>query len=159
MDSHIVQGPLAGMVDYQAGAVVSKTLVDKPAGTVTLFAFDQGQGLSEHAAPFDALVQVLDGRAEVRIAEALFRVEAGGADRDSGACAARPEGTRALQDAADHDSHLDHSRRMPPAVFCSSATAGIVCAGICSTGSSSGALRPGSPYRCWPCGPAACGEF
>lgn len=78
MDSHIVQGPLAGMVDYQAGAVVSKTLVDKPAGTVTLFAFDQGQGLSEHAAPFDALVQVLDGRAEVRIAEALFRVEAGG---------------------------------------------------------------------------------
>ncbi len=58
---------MAGLVDYQAGAVVSRTIIDKPAGTLTLFAFDAGQGLSEHTAPFDALVYILDGRAEVTI--------------------------------------------------------------------------------------------
>ena len=58
---------LAAYVDYAAGSVVSKTLVDKKAGTLTLFAFDQGQGLSEHTAPFDAIVQVLDGAAELVI--------------------------------------------------------------------------------------------
>jgi quercetin dioxygenase-like cupin family protein len=59
---------LAGLIDYQEGSVVSRTLIDKKAGTVTLFAFDAGQGLSEHTAPFDALVQVLDGEVEVTIA-------------------------------------------------------------------------------------------
>jgi quercetin dioxygenase-like cupin family protein len=54
-------------IDYAAGAVVSKTIIKKPSGNVTLFAFDQGEGLSEHTAPFDALVQVLDGVAEVTI--------------------------------------------------------------------------------------------
>jgi quercetin dioxygenase-like cupin family protein len=58
---------LAGMVDYQDGAVVSSTLIKKEKGTVTLFAFDEGQGLSEHTAPFDAMVHVLDGRVEVSI--------------------------------------------------------------------------------------------
>jgi quercetin dioxygenase-like cupin family protein len=53
---------------YQKGAIVSKTLVEKESGTVTLFAFDQDQALSEHTAPFDALVQVIEGRAEIRIA-------------------------------------------------------------------------------------------
>jgi len=56
--------PLADSVGYSAGAVVSKTLIDKQAGTLTLFAFDAGQGLSEHTAPYDATVQVLDGVGE-----------------------------------------------------------------------------------------------
>lgn len=59
---------LKEMVGYQDGSIVSKEMIKKDAGTVTLFAFDKGQGLSEHTAPFDALVNVLDGRAEVRIA-------------------------------------------------------------------------------------------
>ncbi len=54
-------------IDYAAAAVVSKTIIKKPSGNVTLFAFDQGEGLSEHTAPFDALVQVLDGVVEVTI--------------------------------------------------------------------------------------------
>lgn len=54
-------------VEYQQDAVVSRTLLDKKAGTITLFAFDAGQGLSEHTAPFDAMVQVLDGEGEVTI--------------------------------------------------------------------------------------------
>lgn len=58
----------ASFIDYQAGAVVSKTLVQRSTGTVTLFAFAQGQGLSEHSAPFDAMVVVLDGQAEITIA-------------------------------------------------------------------------------------------
>ena len=58
---------LADMVAYQEGAVVSRTILDRKTGTVTLFAFDKGQGLSEHTAPFDALIQVLDGDATVTI--------------------------------------------------------------------------------------------
>lgn len=56
---------MAGLVNYQEGAVVSRTLVGRPKGTITLFAFDMGQGLSEHTAPFDALVHVLEGEAEI----------------------------------------------------------------------------------------------
>ena len=56
---------LVDLVNYQEGSVVSRTIIDKEAGTVTLFAFDQGEGLSEHKAPFDALVYVIDGEAEV----------------------------------------------------------------------------------------------
>lgn len=59
---------LAELISYQDGAVVSRTLIDKTAGTVTLFAFDDGQGLSEHTAPFDTMVQVLEGEVEVKIA-------------------------------------------------------------------------------------------
>lgn len=59
---------LAGLIEYQEGAVVSRTLVKKPTGTVTLFAFDKGQELSEHTAPFDAMVQVLEGDARIIIA-------------------------------------------------------------------------------------------
>ncbi len=58
---------LLSLINYQEGSVVSRTLIDKNTGTVTLFAFDKGQGLSEHAASFDALVHVLDGDAEVTI--------------------------------------------------------------------------------------------
>jgi quercetin dioxygenase-like cupin family protein len=56
------------LVNYQDGAVVSRELLKKPTGTVTVFAFDAGQGLSEHTAPFDALVQVLEGSVEITIA-------------------------------------------------------------------------------------------
>lgn len=59
---------MANLVDYQTGSVISRTIIKKPTGTVTLFAFDEGEGLSEHAAPFDALVYILDGEAEVTIA-------------------------------------------------------------------------------------------
>ena len=58
---------LVDLVAYQRGAVVSRTIIDKKAGTVTLFSFDEGQGLSEHTAPFDALVCLLDGEAEISI--------------------------------------------------------------------------------------------
>jgi quercetin dioxygenase-like cupin family protein len=54
-------------VEYATGSVVSKTLIKKNTGTITLFAFDQGQGLSEHTAPFDAVVYILDGRADITI--------------------------------------------------------------------------------------------
>jgi quercetin dioxygenase-like cupin family protein len=54
-------------IEYAANSVVSKTIIKKPTGTITLFAFDMGEGLSEHTAPFDALVQILDGVAEITI--------------------------------------------------------------------------------------------
>jgi len=59
---------LTDLVDYQEASVVSKTLLKKPTGTVTLFAFDKGQGLSEHTAPFDAMACILDGQARISIA-------------------------------------------------------------------------------------------
>lgn len=68
---------LADLVPYQAGSVVSRTIVKKPTGTVTLFAFDAGEGLSEHTAQFEALVQVLDGSVEIRIDGAPYVVSAG----------------------------------------------------------------------------------
>ena len=68
---------LGDMVDYQNGSVVSRTIIDKPTGTVTLFSFDEGQGLSEHTTPFDAMVNVLDGEAEVSIAGEPHTVGAG----------------------------------------------------------------------------------
>lgn len=55
------------LVSYQSGAVVSRTLVDRKIGTITLFSFAEGQGLSEHTVPYDAFVQIVDGRAEVTI--------------------------------------------------------------------------------------------
>ena len=58
---------LSSLIDYQEGAVVSRTLIDKKTGTVTLFAFDINQGLSEHTAPYDAMVHVLEGEVEVTI--------------------------------------------------------------------------------------------
>ncbi len=68
---------LAGAIDYAADAVVSKTLVDHPAGTITVFAFDRGQGLSEHTAPFDAVVQALEGSAEILLAGRPAALSAG----------------------------------------------------------------------------------
>lgn len=68
---------LASMIAVQPGAVVSRTLVNKPAGTVTLFAFDTGEGLSEHTAPYDALVHVIEGEASVSISSQENTVRAG----------------------------------------------------------------------------------
>lgn len=68
---------LTELISYQEGSVVSRTIIDKRAGTVTLFAFAQGQGLSEHTAPFDALVQVVEGAAEITISGKPHRLEAG----------------------------------------------------------------------------------
>ena len=68
---------LSDLVQYQPGAVVSRTLVKKPAGTVTAFAFDAGEGLSEHTAPYDALVLMIEGESEITISGAPHRVAAG----------------------------------------------------------------------------------
>jgi len=65
------------LLDYQEASVVSRMIVNKKVGTVTLFAFDEGQGLSEHTAPFDALVHILDGEAEVVISSKTSLVKAG----------------------------------------------------------------------------------
>jgi quercetin dioxygenase-like cupin family protein len=68
---------LGGLVDYQDGAVVSKTIIKKPTGTITIFAFAKGEGLSTHSAPFDALVQILDGDAKITIAGKSTKVGEG----------------------------------------------------------------------------------
>ena len=68
---------LDGLIDYAADSIVSKTILDKPVGTITLFAFDEGQKLSEHTAPYDAVVQVIDGRAELTIGGKQVAVSAG----------------------------------------------------------------------------------
>jgi quercetin dioxygenase-like cupin family protein len=68
---------LTDLVNYQKGSVVSRTIIDKTAGTVTLFAFDQRQGLSEHTAPFDALVYLLDGAVEITISGKVHRLKEG----------------------------------------------------------------------------------
>lgn len=69
--------PLAEHVSYSSGSVVSKTLLDKKAGTLTLFSFDAGQGLSEHMSPFDAAVQILDGEAVITIGGEEVRARTG----------------------------------------------------------------------------------
>lgn len=68
---------LNNLVEYQKGNVVSRTLVTKSTGTITLFAFDQGQGLSEHTTPYDAMVYILDGSAKIIISKKEFRVKSG----------------------------------------------------------------------------------
>jgi quercetin dioxygenase-like cupin family protein len=70
---------LAGMVTYQDGSIVSRQITKAEAGNVTLFAFDAGQELSEHTAPFDALVHVLDGEADITISGQLFQLKTGDA--------------------------------------------------------------------------------
>ncbi len=58
---------LSGLVSYQRGTIVSREIINKKTGTVTVFAFDKGEGLSEHTAPFDAMVYILDGEAKIFI--------------------------------------------------------------------------------------------
>ncbi|MGC8816226.1 MAG: cupin domain-containing protein [Candidatus Hadarchaeum sp.] len=68
---------LADLVAYQEGSVVSREIMRKKAGTVTLFSFDKGQGLSEHTAPYDALVQIIDGEAEITISKKKYHLSSG----------------------------------------------------------------------------------
>ncbi|MHB8155034.1 MAG: cupin domain-containing protein [Candidatus Omnitrophota bacterium] len=70
-------GSLISLVDYQDSSVVSKELIKKEKGTITLFAFDKGQGLSEHTAPFDALVYIFDGEAEISISGKQYNLKSG----------------------------------------------------------------------------------
>ena len=65
------------LIEYQEGAIVSKMLINEDVGSVTLFAFDEKQKLSEHTAPFDALVQVLDGEAEINISGKKYSLKQG----------------------------------------------------------------------------------
>ena len=65
------------MINYQDGSIVSRTLIDKDVGTVTLFAFDKGQGLSEHTAPYDALIYVLQGKVEAKLSGTSMLVSKG----------------------------------------------------------------------------------
>jgi quercetin dioxygenase-like cupin family protein len=65
------------LIDYANDSIVSKTLLDKSVGTITLFAFDKGQKLSEHTAPYDAVVQILDGKARVRIKDETHELSDG----------------------------------------------------------------------------------
>jgi quercetin dioxygenase-like cupin family protein len=69
---------LAGYIDYADQSVVSKTLMDKKTGTLTLFSFDAGQGLSEHTSPYDATVLVLEGEAEITVGGKTMKAQAGG---------------------------------------------------------------------------------
>ena len=75
--SNLQKGKLTDLLDYQINAVVSREIIRKDTGTVTLFAFDKSQGLSEHSAPFDALVQVLEGEMEITISGHAFPVKTG----------------------------------------------------------------------------------
>ncbi|KON31889.1 cupin [miscellaneous Crenarchaeota group-1 archaeon SG8-32-3] len=68
---------MTGLIEYQAGSVVSRTIIDKKAGTVTMFAFDVDQGLSEHTAPYDAIVYILDGKADIVISGKPVRLKKG----------------------------------------------------------------------------------
>lgn len=68
---------LAGLAEYQDCAVVSREILRKKTGTVTVFSFDEGEGLSEHTAPFDAMVYILDGEADIMVNEVIHRVKAG----------------------------------------------------------------------------------
>ena len=68
---------LTDLVDYQDGAVVSREIMDQKSGSVTVFAFDEGQKLSEHTAPFDAMVYLLDGEAEITISGNALQVKQG----------------------------------------------------------------------------------
>lgn len=68
---------MADLVKYQAGGIVSRQIIQKKTGSVTLFAFDKGQALSEHTAPFDALVQILDGKVEITIVGEPLALKAG----------------------------------------------------------------------------------
>jgi quercetin dioxygenase-like cupin family protein len=68
---------LNNLISYQTGSVVSRTIIDKTAGTVTIFAFDKDEGLSEHTAPYDALVYIIDGEAKVTISGESFKLKKG----------------------------------------------------------------------------------
>lgn len=77
MSSPTTPADLSGLVQFQPDSVVSRTLLNKPVGSVTLFAFGQGQSLSEHSAPYDALLHIVEGQAEVTVSGQTYTVKAG----------------------------------------------------------------------------------
>ena len=79
IDPAVRAGPasLAGLVNYQNGSVVSRQVIAKKTGTATVFAFDAGQGLSEHTAPFDALITLLEGKADITVSKGTRQVKTG----------------------------------------------------------------------------------
>ncbi len=77
MGINVEKQNLDQMAEYQHGSVVSKSLLAKKSGNITLFAFDKGEGLSEHTAPFDAYVQILDGQADITISGNVHTLTAG----------------------------------------------------------------------------------
>jgi quercetin dioxygenase-like cupin family protein len=97
---------IADLVSYQDGSIVSREIVRKPTGNATVFAFDEGQGLSEHTAPFDALVQVLEGEVEITIAGKTYRLRSGELILMPAQQAACAEGGAALQNDPHDDSVL-----------------------------------------------------
>jgi hypothetical protein len=108
--------PASALVAYQPGTVVSRTLVRKPAGTVTVFAFDAGEGLSEHTAPFDALALDLEGEADIFDCRRGPPSRRGPAAQAPRRTAARGEGDLPLQDAPHHDQGMIFlPRTRPPA--------------------------------------------
>jgi quercetin dioxygenase-like cupin family protein len=72
-----VAAQLSSLIDFQNDSIVSREIIKKPTGTVTLFAFDEGQGLSEHTTPFDAMVQAIEGKFEITISGKPYILEAG----------------------------------------------------------------------------------
>jgi quercetin dioxygenase-like cupin family protein len=77
MDHNAKPTKIIDLANYQDDSVVSRTIINKKTGTVTFFAFDEGQGLSEHTAPFDAMVQIVDGEAEIVISGKSFHLKEG----------------------------------------------------------------------------------
>lgn len=75
MDKNVFN--LSGLIGYQDGSVVSREIIKKPTGSITLFAFDKGQGLSEHTAPFDAFVQIIDGETDITISDKQYHLKNG----------------------------------------------------------------------------------
>jgi hypothetical protein len=101
--------PLGELLQYEDGSIVSRVLLKNKGGTVTLFAFDRGEGLSEHIAPFEAFVFVVDGEAEVELGGKVYSVRAGGDDYAACKHSTRIEGGNPIQDAADHDTSIKQS--------------------------------------------------
>ena len=92
---------LAGLVEYQEGSVVSREVLNKKTGTITIFSFDEGEGLSEHIAPFDATVVILDGEAEITIEGKAASREGRSVHHHAGRQAACPQGDHPVQDAPE----------------------------------------------------------
>jgi hypothetical protein len=94
------------LIEYSTDSVVSKTLIDTKAGVITLFSFDAGQCLSEHTAPYDAVVQIVEGEAEITIGGNAVHAREGDYGRDARKRPARASSCKAVQDAAHDDSCL-----------------------------------------------------
>ena len=99
--------PVAKLLQYQDGSIVSRVLLKNKGGSVTLFAFDQGEGLSEHTAPFEALVLVVDGGGRGGDCRESLPCRTRRGDHASGKHSARGAGSGQIQDAADHDPGIE----------------------------------------------------